>query len=93
MTRAVLAALALSLAACGDPTPKVVTKIERVWPAGPPAGACETQPTPDTAGLMDWKKRAVIYAGAAAIAIEQLALCDQWIRGWKADEAAAGRRP
>lgn len=79
------------LTSCSDE--KVVMRVERVWPSGPPVGACEPQPTPPVAGVLDWKLRGLIYAGVAAEALKQLALCDQWIKGWKADEAAAKAKP
>lgn len=72
------------LTACSD-KPAVVTAIQRVYPAGPPPGACEPQPTPDVATLMDWKERALAYAAAAALAQAQLRRCDVWIRGWQAE--------
>ncbi|MBX3502782.1 MAG: hypothetical protein KF889_25335 [Alphaproteobacteria bacterium] len=83
MTRAILMA-ALLLAACSKP-PEVVTKIERVYPAGPPPGACEPQPAPNVEGMVDWRERAVVYAAAAAAAQGQLRRCDQWIKGWQAE--------
>lgn len=85
---ALLILLTLTLSTGCSDSPKVVTAVERVWPAGPPAGACEPQPAPETVGVNDWQTRAVIYAAAAANAQGQLRRCDAWIRGWKADEAA-----
>jgi hypothetical protein len=67
--------------------PAVVTKIERVYPAGPPAGACEPQPSPAVEGVVDWRERAVIYAAAAATAQGQLRRCDLWIKGWQGEQA------
>lgn len=86
----ILLILTLSTA-CSDE--KVVTKVERVWPAGPPAGACEPQPSPNVAGVTDWRMRGLIYAETAANALGQLARCDAWIKGWKADEVAAKAKP
>lgn len=90
VTRAlsILTMLLLSTACSSDP--EVVTKIERVYPDGPPVGACEPQRAPSVEGLTDWRERAVVYAAAAATAQQQLRRCDQWIRGWK-DEAANGQ--
>ncbi len=79
---------ALALSACGDDKPKVVTATVRIYPAGPPAGACEPQPAPETTGINDWQTRATIYAASAAAALGQLRRCDQWIKGWRAEEAA-----
>ncbi len=77
----------------GCSSPKVVTEIQRVYPAGPPAGACEPQPSPNVAGVTDWRLRGAIYAESAANALGQLARCGVWIKGWKADEAADEAKP
>ena len=76
------------LTGCSDSKPAVVTAVQRVYPAGPPPGACEPQPAPETTGINDWQARALIYAASAANALGQLRRCDQWIKGWKAEEGA-----
>lgn len=80
--------LILTLSTGCSADPKVVTAVQRVYPAGPPAGACEPQPAPETTGINDWQARALIYAASAANALGQLRRCDAWIKGWKAEEAA-----
>jgi hypothetical protein len=89
---ALLILLTLTLSTgCSDDAPKVVTKVERVYPAGPPPGACEPQPAPETTGINDWQARALIYAASAANALGQLRRCALWIAGWKAEEAGAAK--
>lgn len=78
--------LTLSTGCSGDP--KVVTAVQRAYPAGPPAGACEPQPAPETTGINDWQARALIYAASAANALGQLRRCDVWIKGWQAERDA-----
>jgi hypothetical protein len=93
MVRLVLSTLlTLTLSTGCSDDPKVVTRIERVYPAGPPPGACEPQPAPETTGINDYRERAAIYAASAANALGQLRRCDAWIKGWRAEEAA-GKKP
>ena len=88
MVRLALSILLTPLLSMGcSSEPKVVTVVQRVYPAGPPPGACEPQPTPDVAGMMDYKERGLVYAAAAALAQAQLRRCDIWIKGWKAEAA------